>query len=94
MNTPDVEDSYRTAQRRVRARLKFYRDVATYAVVISALFLIDWLTGNDWWVQWVAGVWGGFLVLDAFNTFVLRNLWGKDAEERMIQEELRRKKAA
>ena len=91
MNTANTDENYRAAQIRVHARLKFYRDIITYVVVVSGLFVLDWLTGGDWWVQWVAGIWGGLLLLDALNVFVLRTFFGKEREERMIQNELRRR---
>ncbi len=90
MQTDTEDETLKAIRTKVRARLKFYRDLATYVVVVSGLFLIDWLTGGDWWVQWVAGIWGGFLLLDALETFVVHNFWGRDTEERMVERELRR----
>ena len=93
MSTNHTDERYEEVRKRVRARLKFFRDLTTYVVVISILTVIDWQTGDDWWVQWVAGIWGIFLVLDLLNVFVVQTLWGKEAEERMIEKELRQHKS-
>jgi hypothetical protein len=86
------DDAYRRARRRVRARLGFYRHLATYAAVVVSLFLLDWITGGGFWVQWVAGIWGAFLVWQAFNVFVFPNVWSREMEEKMIEDELRRQR--
>ena len=86
------DDAYRRARRRVRARLGFYRHAATYAAVVASLFALDWITGGGFWVQWVAGIWGAFIVWQAFNVFVFPSVWSRETEERMIEEELKRQR--
>jgi hypothetical protein len=86
------DPDYRAVRRRVRRRLDFYRHVVTFAFVIAALALIDWLSGGDWWVQWVAAIWGAVLVLQGFSAFVSPSLWGRDVEERMVRRELERRR--
>ena len=86
----DAEE--RRIRRRIRRRLDFYRHVATYAVVVGGLALIDWLTGGGWWVQWVAGIWGAVLVLQFIGLFVSPMLWGREVEERMVRRELERRR--
>jgi hypothetical protein len=83
---------YRRVRRRVRRRLDFYRHVATFAMIVGGLTLIDWLSGGGWWVQWVAGIWGAILVLQFFSTFVSPLLWGREVEERMVRRELARRR--
>jgi len=75
----------------VRRRLKFYRNVLTFVVVVGILALINWLTSDDWWVAWVAGIWGGFLVLEFLRGFVGPLLWGRNVEDRIVERELRRR---
>ena len=84
------DNDYDRARRRVRARLGFYRHLAAYGAVVLSLFLIDWLTGDGWWVQWVGGIWGALLIWQAFNVFVFPTVFSAETEERMIEEELRR----
>jgi hypothetical protein len=83
---------YRRIRRRVRRRLDFYRHVALYAFIVGTFALLDWITGGGWWVQWLAGIWGAFLLLQFFTTFVSPNIWGRDVEERMVRHELERRR--
>ena len=88
------DDAYERARQRVRARLSFYRHLATYAAVIAAFIFIDLVTGGGIWdpVLWFAGLWGAVIVWQAFNVFVFPSVWSRETEERMIQEELRRQR--
>jgi len=87
----NADDAYSAARRRVRRRLRFYRDLTTY-VILNLIFLaVDALTGGGFWVQWVAGIWGAFLLFDFLSAFVFPNLWGSEAERRMIERELGRR---
>jgi fatty acid desaturase len=86
------DDAYRRARRRVRARLSFYRHLATYGAVIVSLFVLDAITGGGWWVQWPAAIWGALIVWHYFNVFVFPAVWSRETEERMIEEELKRER--
>jgi fatty acid desaturase len=88
---PGADDTEVRVRRRVRRKLNFYRDVTFFVVVVGALALIDMGTGGGWWVQWVAGIWGGLLALKFLGTFVGPTLWGRDVEERMVRRELERR---
>ena len=85
-------DADERARRRVRARLGFFRHLATAAAVLGAVVFFDLITGGgvSGFVQVIAGIWGAVLVWQAFNVFVFPAVWSREAEERMIQEELRR----
>jgi hypothetical protein len=85
------DDAYKAARRRVRRRIQFYRHLTTYVVANLILLAFDALTGDGFWVQWVAGVWGAFLLFDFLSGFVFPGLWGSEAERRMIERELRRR---
>jgi len=89
--TGSADYAYRRARRRVRRRLRFYRHLTTYLLLNLIFFGFDALTGGDYWVQWVAGIWGVFLAWDFLSAFVFPNLWGSEAERRMIERELRRR---
>jgi hypothetical protein len=88
---PRDDDPEVHVRRRVRRKLKFYRDVTTFVVIVGALALIDWATPGGWWVQWVAIIWGGILALQFLRMFVAPTLWGLDVEERMVRRELERR---
>jgi hypothetical protein len=87
-------DDYRAVRRTVRARLRFFRHAFTFVAVNLFFFLIDWSTGGGFWVQWVALIWGAFLAWEFISQFIAPSLWGRDAEERMIERELRRRRGA
>lgn len=88
----DERDEVRQIRREVRQKLNFYRNVVTFVVVVGVLALIDWLTGGDWWVQWVAAIWGGLLLLDLLRIFVGPTLWGRNVEDRIVDRELQRRR--
>jgi hypothetical protein len=85
---------YRAVRRSVRRRLRFVRHAATFAGVNLFLFLLDWSTGSGFWVQWVALIWGAFLLWEFFSIFVGPSLWGRDMERRWVERELRRRRGA
>ncbi len=84
-------DAHRAARRRVRRRIRFYRHLATYLVLNLIFLAFDGLTGGGFWVQWVAGIWGAFVLYDFLSGLVFPNLWGSEAERRMIENELKRR---
>jgi hypothetical protein len=87
------DDAYEQARRRVRARLGFYRHLATYAAVIGAAIFVDLITGGGISapVRWLVGIWGAILGWQLLNTFVFPSIWSRETEERMIEEELRKR---
>jgi hypothetical protein len=88
----DEDAEIRQVRRRVRRRLDFIKNVAFFAIITGGLALLDWATGGGWWVQWLAIIWGAFLVMQFLTTFAAPMLWGREAEERMVQRELRRRR--
>ena len=87
-------DAYERARKRVRARLGFYRHLATYAAVIAGVAFIDLITGGGLssTVRWLAGIWGALLGWQFLSVFIFPNVWSPETEERMIEEELRRQR--
>jgi hypothetical protein len=90
----DDDPEVRAVRRRVRRRLDLYRHMVTYAAVVGVFALLDWATGGGWWVQWLAIIWGAFVALQFFTTFVSPSLWGRDVEERMVARELERRRGS
>jgi len=62
----------REARKRVRRRLRFVRHAMVYALVVSALLLIDVLNGGGWWFFYVAALWGAILALQAMRFMTRR----------------------
>lgn len=87
----DEQQVVRAARRRVRAVLGFYRHVVNFVSVVGLIALLDWATGGGFFVQWVAAVWGGVLVLHSLRVLVLGTLLGPEAEQRMLERELSRR---
>jgi hypothetical protein len=81
------EEVYQEAQRRVKAKSKYYKDLLTYVVINTGLFLIWYFaTGRGYpWFLWVLGGWGVGLILDFFNTFIWQPGMGKNAIEKEAQ---------
>ena len=87
------DEELRIARRRVRRKMMFYRHVSTFVTVILLLLVIDIATGpSDFWVQWVALIWGLILLVHFLNVFAFDALLGRDAEKRMLERELKRRR--
>ena len=91
-------DEYWSVRRRVRRRLRFIRHLFTYLALNGLFVILDWRTGGSGnginWSQWVALVWGVFLAVEFVSNFLGPRLWGREAEERLIQREMRRRRGA
>ena len=53
----------RSVRRSVRRRMRLVRHIVAYAVVTSALVVIDVAQGPGWWFYVVAVPWGALLLL-------------------------------
>ncbi|MFV9672580.1 MAG: 2TM domain-containing protein [Acidimicrobiia bacterium] len=62
----------REARKRVRRRMRFVRHAMVYALVVSALLLVDVLNGGGWWFFYVAALWGAVLALQAMRFMTRR----------------------
>ncbi|MCL6265508.1 2TM domain-containing protein [Flagellimonas myxillae] len=88
MENPTKESKYIRAKERVEELKKFYGNLWSYIVVISALAVINYLT-NEFrymWFLWAAFGWGIGLFFHALRTFNLNPFFGKSWEERKIKE--------
>jgi 2TM domain len=65
--------SEKQARKRVRRRMRFIRHAVIYAVVVSALLLIDALDGGGWWFYYVAATWGAVLALQGMRFLTRRS---------------------
>jgi fatty acid desaturase len=88
---------YRDVRRRVRRRLRFIRHLVMFLALNGLFLLLDATTGGSGpahleWSLWVALIWGVFIGWEFINHFVAPSLWGREAEERMVQRELRRRR--
>jgi hypothetical protein len=93
---PWIEDEdYYQARKVVRRRMAFYRHLYTFVSVLALLLVIDIVTGVDeFWVQWVALVWGIVLAVHFLSVFVFDSVLGRQAERRMVEAEVRKRKGS
>lgn len=86
------DEDYRSARRRVRKKFGFFRHAGTYVTVLLLLLALDLLIDrDDFFVQWVALIWGVILALHFLNAFVFDVFLSREAESRMIERELRKR---
>jgi len=65
------ERIYKEAERRVKAKKEFYRDLITWAAVNTVLVIIWYLSGQGYpWFFWPLGIWGAFVVFHYLRVFV------------------------
>jgi transcriptional regulator with XRE-family HTH domain len=82
----------RAAMEYVRDLKSFYAGLATYVVVISGLFILNYLTSPGYiWAWWPALGWGAGLAIQAVNTFELLDFFGPKWERRQVEKRLGRK---
>ncbi|MDO8615565.1 MAG: 2TM domain-containing protein [Dehalococcoidia bacterium] len=88
----EADQDLRRAKRRVRRVMGFYRHLSTFVSVLLVLLAIDIVTGADeFWVHWVALIWGIILALHFLNVWVFDAVLGGEAERRMVEQELRKR---
>ena len=85
----DDERLQREARHRAHQRMDFLRHIAVFIPVIILILAIDVLSGDDWFIQWVAGIWGGILAIHFLFAFVLDDLLGPPMERRLTDSQLR-----
>ena len=78
--TPATEEErlHREASHRAHRRMEFLHHLAVFVPVMLLILAIDALAGDDWFVQWVAGIWGGILAIHFLHTFVIDDLRTRD----------------
>ena len=88
------EKDVERARERVKKMRSFYSNLVTYIVVNVILIVINVLTSpHDLWFWWVTLIWGAILIIQAINTFTIKNKFlGEEWEERKVNEILQKKK--
>jgi hypothetical protein len=84
----NVDDNkYRAAKSRVQQLRAFYVHLTTYIVVNAFLIILNLLTDpHQLWFYWVTLGWGVGLVAHGLQTFGSFTIFGRDWEERKIQQ--------
>jgi hypothetical protein len=84
----EEERLQREARHRAHERMGFLRHLAIFIPVILLILAIDVLTPGGWFIQWVAGIWGGILAIHFLYAFVLDDLLGPSLERRIFETQL------
>jgi len=85
----EKSEAYIRAEKRVEAKLGFYRHFAVYIGVNLLLFLINVFSSRgEWWFYWPLLGWGIGVFFHFMNVFVTGRLITEGVKERMIRKEL------
>ena len=86
------EELYELAQKRVKAKKDFYRNLGFWAVVNAILVIIWALTdvAGDPWFLWPLCIWGFFVLVHFMQAFVFKPKSEKGAIEKEA-EQIRKK---
>lgn len=78
------------ARIRVRKIRQFYNNLITFFLVNILLVVINLLVSpHDLWFYWVTAIWGIVLIVQAINTFTIRDQFlGNEWEEKKVKEML------
>jgi len=87
----EKSQAYIRAEKRVEAKLGFYKNLAIYLGVNLALFLIDLSTSpGKWWFYWPLLFWGIGVLFHFIRVFVTGELLSERIKEGMIRKELQK----
>lgn len=83
------QDAYWLAKKKVKKLKKFYHHLITYVLICVFLVAFNlYKNTNNLWSLWVVFGWGFALVLQAIKLFFPDIFFGKNWEEKKIQEYL------
>ncbi len=87
----EKSQAYIRAEKRVEAKLGFYKSLTAYLGVNLVLFLIDLFTSpGKWWFYWPLLFWGIGVFFHFIKVFVTRGLLSEKVKEDMIRKELQK----
>lgn len=85
----EEERLHREARHRADQRMGFLQHLAVFIPVMLLVLAIDILSGDPWFIHWVAGIWGGILAIHFLFAYVLDDLLGPGMYRRMTENQLR-----
>jgi 2TM domain len=86
----EEERLQREARHRADQRMGFLQHFAVFIPVMLLILAIDVLAGDEWFIQWVAGIWGGILAIHFLFAYVLDDLLGPSMYQRLTENQLHR----
>ena len=84
----EEEKLRREARHRAHQRMGFLQHLAVFIPVTLLILAIDVLTPDGWFIQWVAGIWGGILAIHFLYAFIVDDLLGPSLEHRIFETQL------
>jgi 2TM domain-containing protein len=83
-----MEDNFdeKAARKQVRRLRHLYKHALTYGAVIVFLHIVNLITSDTYWAFWPAFGWGIALALHAITTLELMPVFGREWEEKKVQE--------
>ena len=69
--------------------MEFLQHLSVFVPVLLLVLAIDVAAGDDWFVHWVAGIWGGILTIHFLFAFVLDDFLGPSMFHRLVESQLR-----
>jgi len=84
-------EKYNKAKKRVAKLRSFYSNLITFLIVNVILFLINLVSDpHNLWFYWVTLIWGIVLIVQAFNTFTIRDSFlGEEWEQKKLKKLMR-----
>ncbi|MCH9609492.1 MAG: hypothetical protein S4CHLAM45_10140 [Chlamydiales bacterium] len=81
------DPKYIRAKERIKRIRTFYTNLITFVIVNLILLGINLITDpQNLWFYWITIIWGIVLIIQAINTFTLKNpVLGDEWEERKIK---------
>jgi hypothetical protein len=86
----EEERLHREASHRADQRMGFLQHLAVFIPVMLLILAIDVLAGDEWFIHWVAGIWGGILAIHFLYTYILDDALGPAMYRRLTENQLRR----
>lgn len=91
-NTATITEEEKRVIERVQDIKGFYSHAINYVVVLTVLFIINFLTTPEYiWALWASLGWGIGLVSHGLSVFEVYNFFGADWEKREIEKRLGKK---
>lgn len=91
-NTATITEEEKRVIERVQDIKGFYSHAINYVVILTVLFIINFLTTPEYiWALWASLGWGIGLVSHGLSVFEVYNFFGADWEKREIEKRLGKK---
>jgi|GEM_PF-3207185 len=95
-NDPNYYYAYQAAEKRVKAKIGFYWNLASYIIIntfLIGIYLITCWDGNNWnwsrpWFIWTLGSWGIGLVFHFLAIYIFQD--NRTKHQKMIDVEMQR----